>query len=198
MRDEGQRGEQFPGRRITAGGTEKSQQCQKCFLQCSAFAPKDIRFEHRGAKLFCCPGRQLASLRPCVRRVLQQIISLPYPVTSHWWVSILDRERCMKTWNSTLKSFTQLKLITSTDNYFLFLWNNVYEFSGTNNCIPKRWPMGRAGLRGEQRGQLPRAPAARGPPWWNLFVSNKILFWKVFVILKRYKNTTLYYIPMLR
>jgi len=37
-------------------------------------------------------------------------------------------------------------------------------------------------------GQLPRAPRD----------SNKILVRKIFVIQKRYKNTTLYYIPMLR
>ena len=73
--------------------------------------------------------------------VLQQIISLPYPVICHWWVSILDRICYMKTWISTLKSFTQLKLITSPDKYFLFLWNNLHEFFGTNDCIPKRWPM---------------------------------------------------------
>jgi len=42
----------------------------------------------------------------------------------------------------TLKSFTQLKLITSLDKYFLFLWNNVYQFLETNYCIPKPWPMG--------------------------------------------------------
>jgi len=48
----------------------------------------------------------------------------------------------MKTWNSTLKSFTQVKLIPSPDKYFMFLWNNVYEFFGTNCCLPKRWPMG--------------------------------------------------------
>jgi len=46
----------------------------------------------------------------------------------------------MKTWNSTLKPLTQLKLIKSHDNYFLLLWNNVYEFLGTNYCIPKRCP----------------------------------------------------------
>ena len=51
----------------------------------------------------------------------------------------------------------------------------------------------RAGLRGGHRGQLPRDPDARRPPWWNLFVSNKILVWKFFVIQKRYKTTTLYY-----
>jgi len=34
--------------------------------------------------------------------------------------------------------------------------------------------------------------------WGNLFVSNKMLVWKIFVIQKRYNNTTLYCIPMLR
>ena len=101
----------------------------------------DIRFEHGGTKLAYCPGRRLASLRSLVWWVLQQIISLPYRVTSHRWVSILDR--CyMKTWNSTLNSFTHLKLITSPNKYFLLLWNNVYEIFGTNYCISKRWPMG--------------------------------------------------------
>jgi len=27
--------------------------------------PKDLRFEHGGAKLASCPGRHLTSLRPC-------------------------------------------------------------------------------------------------------------------------------------
>ena len=48
----------------------------------------------------------------------------------------------MKTRNSTLKSFNQLKLITSPDKYFPFLWNNVYEFLGTNYCATKRWQKG--------------------------------------------------------
>jgi len=34
----GAKGAQFPGRRLTAGGAEKSQQCQKYFVQCSTFA----------------------------------------------------------------------------------------------------------------------------------------------------------------
>jgi len=37
---------------------------------------------------------------------------------------------------------TQLKIITSPDKYFLFLWNNVHEFLRTNYRIPKLWPMG--------------------------------------------------------
>jgi len=45
-----------------------------------------------------------------------------------------------KTWISTLVIY-QLKLITSPNKYFLFLWNNLYEFLGTNYCINKRWSM---------------------------------------------------------
>ena len=51
----------------------------------------------------------------------------------------------------------------------------------------------RAGLRGGNGDNCPGPPAARGPPWWNLFVSNKILVWKIFVIQKWHKNTTLLY-----
>jgi len=35
--------------------------------------PKDIRFEHGGAKLTYCPGRHLTSLRPC-NQVHKQLI----------------------------------------------------------------------------------------------------------------------------
>jgi len=57
---------------------------------------------------------------------------------------------------------------------------------------PNQRPSGdRAELRRGNGGNCPGAPAARGPPWWNLFVSTKILAWKIFVIQKRYKNTTL-------
>ena len=48
-------------------------------------------------------------------------------------------------------------------------------------------------IKGAQRGDCPGPPAAKGPPWWNLFVSNEILVSKIFVIQKRYKNTTLLY-----
>jgi len=44
--------------------------------------------------------------------------------------------------NFHFKAIYQLKLVTSPDKYFLFLWNNLYEFLGTNYCIPKRWSMG--------------------------------------------------------
>jgi len=80
------KGSQFPGRRITAGGAKKSQQCHKYFRQYSTFASEKHQVRTRGAKLASWPGRHLASLRPWVWWVLQQIISLPYIGTSHWWV----------------------------------------------------------------------------------------------------------------
>jgi len=36
----------------------------------------------------------------------------------------------------------------------------------------------RAGLRGAT-GAIYLAPRPKGPPWWNWFVSNKILVWKI-------------------
>ena len=47
----------------------------------------------------------------------------------------------------------------------------------------------RAGLRGGNGGNCPGPSAPRGPLWWHLFVLNKLLFWKIVVIQKRYKNT---------
>jgi len=66
-RNEWGKGQQFPGRRITAGDAEKSQQCHKYFPQCNTFASKTSCSEHGGAKLASCPGRHLNSLRPWVR-----------------------------------------------------------------------------------------------------------------------------------
>ena len=42
------------------------------------------------------------------------------------------------------------------------------------------------------RGGGATGAIAPGPSWWKVFVSNKILVWKMFVIQKRYKNVTLY------
>ena len=49
----------------------------------------------------------------------------------------------------------------------------------------------RAGLRGATGAIAPGPPLQGGPPWWNFFVSNKILVWKVFVVQRRYKNATI-------
>ena len=91
-------------------------------------------------------------------------------------------------WRSKLYYFRQSKP----------LWKRIGEppeiQTGCYNGDP-----GRAGLRGRgATGQLPRTPDARGSPSWNLYVSNKILVWKIFVIHKRHRNTAWYYIPLLR
>jgi len=65
-RNEGDKGAQFPGHRITVAGAEKSQQCTSAFFNTVNLLPKDLGFEHGGAKLVFCPERHLTSLRPCM------------------------------------------------------------------------------------------------------------------------------------
>jgi len=69
--------ESLQGRRITAGGAEKSRHCT--FFNTVNLPSKELRFDHRGAKLrpwgrrfdqgsaefVFCPGRHITSLRPC-------------------------------------------------------------------------------------------------------------------------------------
>jgi len=57
------KGAQFSGRRITAGGAKK-QQCHKYFLQYSTFASEKHQVRTWGAKLASCPGRHVTPLRP--------------------------------------------------------------------------------------------------------------------------------------
>jgi len=84
-------GAQRGGRRAQFPGAESLRERWKAptmspvpFFNTEHLLPKDLRFEHEGAKLASCPGRHLASLRPWVWWALQQIISLTYPVASHW------------------------------------------------------------------------------------------------------------------
>ena len=56
------------------------------------------------------------------------------------------------------------------------------------------WACNQGRIKGGERGQLPR-PLQGGPPWWYVFVLNKTAVWNFFVIQKRYKIATLYYIP---
>ena len=110
------------------GRTSKSSNnVASIFFNTVDLLPKDIRFEHGGVKLASCLGRHLSLLRPYVWWVLQQIISLPYPVTSHWWVSILDRICCMKTWNYIFKVIYPIEAHYITGQT-LSLWNNVWVF----------------------------------------------------------------------
>jgi len=51
-RKEGVRGSQFPGRRITAWGSEKLPKCLKCFLQYSTFAFEKPQVRTRGHQTY--------------------------------------------------------------------------------------------------------------------------------------------------
>jgi len=66
---------QFPGCQITMGapnhcsGRRKSlNNVASTFFNAVYLLPKDLRFEHGGAKLASCPGRCLTSLRPCLHQ----------------------------------------------------------------------------------------------------------------------------------
>jgi len=63
----GQRRNNSPGselRRITAGHRKVPQNVTSTFFSTVHLLPKDLRFEHGGAKLASFPGRHLTSLRP--------------------------------------------------------------------------------------------------------------------------------------
>ena len=49
------KGAQFPGRRITAGGVKKSQQCHKYFLPYSSLHSSERSQVRTGTKLATCP-----------------------------------------------------------------------------------------------------------------------------------------------
>ena len=49
--------------------TKKSQQCHKHFFERAQLLPRDVRFEHGGAKLVSCPRLHLTWLRPCTSRL---------------------------------------------------------------------------------------------------------------------------------
>jgi len=57
-RNEGARGAQCPGRQITLGGAEKSNSVASTSFNTVHLLPKDLRFEHGGAKLLA-PGANL-------------------------------------------------------------------------------------------------------------------------------------------
>jgi len=72
--------------------------------------------------------------------------------------------------------------------FWIFCWaNSCDKFVSIRSCqtmklpytVMKKEPPPMSGLRGGNGSNLPRPPAGRGTPWWNLFVSNKILVSKI-------------------
>jgi len=55
----------YGGRRITAGTPKSPKNVTSTFFNTINLLSKELRFEHRGAKLASCPGDHLTSLRPC-------------------------------------------------------------------------------------------------------------------------------------
>ena len=66
-RNDGGKGGTIPQATNHYWGTEKSQRSHKYFLSLNIvhLLSKNLKFEHGGAKLASCPGRHLASIRPC-------------------------------------------------------------------------------------------------------------------------------------
>jgi len=60
--NEGGKGSTIPGAPNQYEGRRKFQQYHMCFLHAIHLLPKDLRFEHGGAKVASCPGRHLTSL----------------------------------------------------------------------------------------------------------------------------------------
>ena len=54
------------------------------------------------------------------------------------------------------------------------------------------WRQGRIKGGGATGAIAPGPLLQGGPPWWHLIVLNKTFLWKIVVIQKKYKNTTLY------
>jgi len=56
----------YGGRRMTAAALKSPSNVTITFFNTVHLLPKDLKFEHGGAKFASCPGRHLISLRPCV------------------------------------------------------------------------------------------------------------------------------------
>ena len=50
---------------MSAGAPKSSNNVTSTFFNTVHLLPKDLKFEHGGAKRASCPGRCLTSLRPC-------------------------------------------------------------------------------------------------------------------------------------
>jgi len=56
----------YEERRMTAGAPKSPNNVTSTFFSRVHLLPKDLKFEHGGAKLASCPGLCLTSLRPCM------------------------------------------------------------------------------------------------------------------------------------
>jgi len=79
-------------RRMTAVGAENPNNITSTFFNTVHLLPNDLKFEHGGAKLTCCPGRHQTSLRPYVHQILpvismskvQRLLHFQLPC-NQWW-----------------------------------------------------------------------------------------------------------------
>jgi len=90
----------LPGRLITTGGASNPNSITSAFFNTVHLLPKDLRFEHAGAKVASCPGRHLtryasAALAICLKLFFgcasflnrASVISFPLYSYFHCWFS---------------------------------------------------------------------------------------------------------------
>ena len=66
-------------RRMTAGAPKSPNNVTSTFFNTVLLIPKDLKFEHGGAKLASCPGRCQTSSRPCTVVCHAPVIRCEYP-----------------------------------------------------------------------------------------------------------------------
>jgi len=64
---------------MIAGALKSPNSATSSFFNTVHLFPKDLKFEHGGAKLVSCPGRHLTSLRPCTVVCHAPAIRCEYP-----------------------------------------------------------------------------------------------------------------------
>ena len=102
---------QIPGRQITLGapnycsgaewllGALKSpNNVTSTFFSAVHLLPKDLRFEHEGAKLASCPRRHLTLLRPCIH-----VCQVAITAACGWGRDPLQCRRLLWDWQTQLR-----------------------------------------------------------------------------------------------
>jgi len=97
------RGARFPERRITAGASKSPNSVASIFFNTVHLLLKDLVFEHGGARLVFCPGRQPTSLCPLLNdktlctlgifiwNLQVKLLGLVHNVVQFMWHAVLSR-----------------------------------------------------------------------------------------------------------
>ena len=98
-------------------------------------------------------------------------------LVTRWFSYCIATHTKLHGWSGNLKTFYELGNhgCNANPNLITFSWDMWHPLFQTIFDFPTR-----AGLRGRAKGAIAPGPPLQGrPPRWNLFVSNKILVWKI-------------------